>query len=198
MAQVNATEQGITLEVAATGLTARCPLCQRRSRRVNSIYQRTVADLPWSGRPVTLQVRVRRFICQQASCPRRIFAERFPALVAVYARRTYHLCEGQRRVGLALGGEAGARLAAPLGMPTSPTTLLRLERTAPLPPIQPPRIIGIDDWAWRRGHRYGTILVDLERHCPIDLLPHRSAASAAAWLRAHPEITVVSRDRASL
>jgi len=104
-------EHGIVLAVSATRRTARCPLCGRRSKRIHSTYARTLRDLPWSGTPITLQVVVRRFRCGKASCPRRIFAERFPDLVTPYARQTSRWRDALRAIGFALGGTAGARLA---------------------------------------------------------------------------------------
>jgi len=188
----------VTMTVAATGVTALCPLCQRGSVRVHSRYQRTVADLPVSGREVAVVAHVRRFQCLTSSCPRRIFAERLPSLVAPHARKSHGLRQALEQVGFAAGGEAGARLAHTLGMRTSPDTLLRLIRAAPTPDAGQPRIVGIDDWAYKRGLRYGTIICDLERHRPADLLPDRSADSVAAWLRAHPSVEVAARDRGGL
>ncbi len=190
-----ATAERITLRVAASSGPARCPGCQSVSARIHSRYVRTVADVSWGGVPVTLRVLVRRFFCGDAGCPRRIFAERLPRLVERYARRTSALRATLQRIGLALGGAAGARLAAALGLPVGRTTLLTLVRAAPSPAAPPPRIVGIDEWAWRRGHRFGTILVDLERHRVLDLLADRSADSTAAWLAAHPGTMIVARDR---
>jgi transposase len=141
---------------------------------------------------------VRKFVCRNVSCARRIFTERLPDLVATYARNTHRLTASLRAIGIALGGKAGTRRAARLGLPTSATTLVRLVRGSPLPQVQALQAVGIDEWAWRRGHRYGTILVDLASHRLVDLLPDRSAAIVAAWLAQHPSITVVSRDRSRL
>lgn len=159
---------------------------------------RAVADVAWGGVPVTLRVQVRRFFCGHTACPRRIFAEPLSHLVDRYARRSRALRAALQRIGLALGGAAGARLAAALGLPVGRTALLDLIRAAPRPAGEPPRVVGIDEWAWRRGHRFGTILVDLERHVVVELLADRAADSAAAWLRQHPGIAVVVRDRSGL
>ena len=175
-----------------------CPLCGILSDRVHSRYTRTLADLPWQGRTVAVQVRARRFRCAAAGCPRQIFAERLPEVARPRGRRTARLADIQRHIGFALGGEPGSRLAARLSMPTSGDTLLRLLRAAELEPHPPPRVIGIDDWAWRRGQRYGTIVYDLERGQVIDLLPDRSAKAVASWLRRHPSVEVVARDRAGV
>lgn len=184
----------ISLRCAAA--TARCPRCRRRSRRVHSTYSRRIADLPIAGRVVVLRLRVRRFRCPSSRCPRRIFAEQVPGLVSSYARRSLPLRAALQEVGLALGGRPGARLGERLGMTASRTTLLRLVRATPLATLESPRVLGVDDWAWRRGQRYGSILVDLERRRPVDLLPDRSAGGLVTWLREHPGIDVVSRDRA--
>lgn len=188
----------VTLTVAVQGPAAPCPCCQCTSTRVHSRYRRTVADLPVSGRAVAVVVQVRRFRCLAPSCPRRIFAERLPTLVAPHARKSHGLRQALEHIAFAAGGEGGARLSHTLGMPTSPDTLLRLIRAAPCPAAEQPTVIGIDDWAYKRGLRYGTIICDLERHRPADLLPDRSADSVAAWLEAHPSVAVAARDRGGL
>jgi transposase len=116
-------------------------------------------------------------------------------MLASYARRTHRLQSQQLKVAFALGGEASARLLSITGMGTSPDTLLRMIRNADEPKFEIPRVLGVDDWAKRKGHSYGTILVDLESRQPVDLLLERSAASLAEWLKAHPGVEVISRDR---
>ena len=175
---------------------AACPLCHQPRARVDSSYSRRLADLPRQGRILYLHLRVRRFRCTNRDCRRRIFAERL-ALTQPKARRTLRRREIQQQIGLALGGEPGSRLAGRLAMPVSGDTLRRLIRARGGEIASPPRIIGGDDWAWRRGHRYGTIICDLERHRVIDRLPDRTGETLASWLRQHGEgVAVVSRDRA--
>jgi transposase len=187
------------LYIAAHGTKPndRCPDCGRASRAVHSHYRRHPADLPLLESQVRVGLRVRRFYCRNAACARQTFAERLPELVAPRARRTGRLAEAQTRVGVALGGEASSRLLSRLAMPASAATVLRLIRRLPLPETEPPRAVGVDDWAMRKGRTYGTIVVDLERRCVVDLLPDRTAETLAGWLQQRPSIAIVARDRST-
>ena len=187
----------ITLLLRTTSTTACCPGCGVSSHHVHSRYARTVRDLPYQGRPTTLRLTARKFFCRNPDCPRRVFCERLPDLVPRYARSTSRLTDSHRAIALALGGEPGSRLADQLGMPTSPDTLLRRIGQMAMRDAPTPRVLGVDDWAIRKGQKYGTILVDLERGAVIDLLPGRDGATLRPWLEYHPGIEVISRDRAT-
>jgi transposase len=189
------TKTHLTVQVACTLKSASCPLCQQSSERIHGSYGRTVADVPCGGRRVTLALTMRKFVCVTPDCPRKIFTERLSALVQSYARMTNRLSELLQTLGFATCGELGERVAPKLGMHVSGPTLLRRMRAVCIPPPQSVRILGIDDWAWKKGQTYGTILVDLETRRPIELLPDRSTESAETWLRTHPEVDIVSRDR---
>ena len=188
-------DQRITFVLAPSRVTAVCPECHRRSTSVHSGYERTVVDLPWGDRPVHLRLKVRRFRCRNRKCPRRIFVERLPLLAPRYARRTPAQRNALEDFGFTAGGSAGARLAKRRGIIGSRATILRFLHASPLPTVETPRVLGVDDWSLKRGRTYGTILVDLEHHRVVDLLAERTADVLAKWLRGHPGVEIIARDR---
>ncbi len=173
-----------------------CPTCRAISRRVHSHYRRRLSDLPAHGHAVIVEVTVRRFRCIVSNCQRRIFAERLACEAATpFARRTVRLDRIVHCCAVALGGRPAARLARRLMLPVSRDTLLRTVRRHARSYEAPLRVVGVDDWAWKRGLRYGTLICDLERRRVVDLLPDRDAGTVAAWLDAHPGISIIGRDR---
>ena len=187
----------LTLSIATTSPNASCPICGHETWRVHSRYDRHLAEEPVFGHRVCLLMTVRRFFCSGSGCPRRLSTEPLDGFAAKHARTTRRLAQTHLAIASALGGEAGARLAAKTAVPTSPDTLLRRVKRAGAQSAGTPRFVGIDDWAWCKGQRYGTIVVDLETNDVIDLLPDRDAATVRTWLEAHPGIELVSRDRSS-
>ena len=193
---VNCGGREIVVLARAGSRTAFCPLCGFLSRRIHSRYIRQVADLPSAGREVRLRVVTRRFICDASLCRRRVFAERFSSdVLPERSRRTSRLECIVHHLGVALGGRPAASFAKRLMLPVSNDTLLRVVRRRCHPPTEPLTVAGIDDWAFRRNHRYGTIVCDLERRRIVTLLPDREIATSVAWLANHPEIKILSSDR---
>src|SRR5437764_7749315 len=185
----------LVIRIACDFPSMPCPECHQLSARIHSGYQRMVADLPCAGRTVILVLTVRKFVCGTPTCPHKIFTERLPGLVESYARMTSRLITLVQSLGLVAGGQMGTRQADRSGIATTPSTLLRHLMQLPTPVTRAVRVLGVDDFAWKKRFTYGTILVDLERRKIIDVLPDRESATVEAWLKEHPEVEFVSRDR---
>jgi len=188
-------EQMIVLALRLVTSQAACPTCGVLSDRVHSRYTRHPQDLAWAALSVRWHLQVRRFRCRNPVCPRQLFTERLPEVVLPSARRTVRLTEALRDLAFTAGGNAGSHLSAKLGVGSSPSTLLRILRSSGSPAPEAPKVVGLDEWAWRKGRTYGTIMVDLEAHRVLDLLPDCRSEHVADWLRQYPSITVISRDR---
>src|SRR5258707_4411640 len=192
---IQITEHGLVIEVVTVHPTSCCPLCAETSDSIQSHYRRVLRDAPCAGRQVQLVLTVRKFYCRNPYCSRKVFTERLPTFVEPWARMTIRCCQQITSIGLATCGKGGARLAGRLGIQTTRPTILR--RIMDLPDVSAGSVVylGIDDFAFRRGYRFGTILVNLESHRVVDLLPDRQAETAAQWMRQQPDLAVGSRDR---
>jgi transposase len=175
--------------------TALCPVCSTAAHRIHSRYERTVRDLSIQNVQVILHLHVRKFYCDQPNCPRRIFTERLSQVTSPHGRFTFGLRQFLGQLGREQGGASGARSATLQGLQVTARAILRFMQALPLPPTAPPQVIGLDEWAWKRGQRYGAIVVDLERNKPIALLADRSQEVVAGWLKRYPTIQIVARDR---
>ena len=193
--QINAGATMLTVSMTSRLPTSTCPLCGTGASRIHSRYQRTVTDVACGGRQLRLLLTVRKFFCDTPECARKIFTERLLPFLEPWARMTTRLAQALFDIGRATCGKLGARLAGRLGIQTSWITVLRRLLAVPTPAVASVAQLGLDDFSFRRGFRFGAILVDLERHAVLDLLPDRSAATASAWMQQHPEIELVSRDR---
>ena len=183
------------MSLLSTQPCSHCPLCGSAATRIHSRYQRRLADLPSAGQPVRFLLSVRKFFCDMPTCPRKIFAERLASFIAPWARVTTRLFQMVQIIGLATGGRLGVRVTDRMGIQTSRITILRCIMALPTEPVGQVTHIGIDDFSFRRGRRFGTIVVDLQTHEVLDVLPDRTVDTSAAWMAAHPEIDLVSRDR---
>ncbi len=192
---VSQTQEGLQVRVTSNRPSSLCPLCSTPSKAVHSYYRRKPLELPCAGQPIQLLLSVRKFFCHVATCPRKVFTERLPELIEPSSRLTTRLRSLIQAIGLAFNGNGGVRLGEQIGFHLSRMTLVRSLHRLPPPQDESVRVVGIDDFAWKKGKRYGTIILDLETHTILDILPDREAASVKQWLSAHPEVEIVSRDR---
>src|SRR5260370_13315973 len=195
MASISDTSEELLVRMTSHRASSPCPQCAMPSSAIHSSYQRHPRDLPCVGRPIRLVFTVRKFFCRNPDCSRKVFAERLPDFIEASSRLTKRLRTAAQDIRFATCGKGGEQLSDKLGMGISDATLLWSLFLVPLPEVGQVRVVGVDDWSWRRGKRFGSILVNLETHKIVDLLADREAESVKRWLAAHPEVEIVSRDR---
>ncbi len=192
---VSVNENHLEIRVLSNRSFCLCPICSQPSLAVHSYYRRHPMELPCVGRMVKLILSVKKFFCRNTSCKRKVFTERLPEWIEPSSRLTTRLRTLVQAIGLAFNANGGARLGEQIGLHLSRMTVLFSLHLLPLPPVDQVKHVGIDDFAWKRGLRYGTVIIDLDTHSILDILPDREAESVRKWLAAHQEIEVVSRDR---
>ncbi len=195
MTSISDTPEELLVYVTSHRSSSPCPQCSMPSTAIHSSYQRHPQDLPCAGRPIRLLFTVHKFFCRNPNCSRKVFAERLPDFIEASSRLTKRLRTAVQEIGFATCGKGGERLGDKLGMGVSDATVLWSLFLFPLPEVGQVQVVGVDDWSWRRGKRFGTILVNLQTHKIIDLLADREAESVQRWLAKHPEVEIVSRDR---
>jgi transposase len=192
---ISCVDDELEIRVVSNRTSCPCPICSLPSSAIHSYYRRHPIELPCAGRIVRLILCVKKFFCRTESCLRKIFTERLPELIEPSSRLTTRLRTLIQAIGVAFNANGGARLGVQMGIQVSRMTMLFSLHLLTVKPIKPVIHVGIDDFAWKRGLRYGTVIIDLDTHQIIDILPDREAESVRKWLAAHPEIEVVSRDR---
>jgi transposase len=195
MTSISDTPKELLVYVTSHRSSSSCPQCSMPSTAIHSSYHRHPQDLPCAGRPIRLLFTVHKFFCRNPTCSRKVFAERLPDFIEASSRLTKRLRTAVQEIGFATCGKGGERLGDKLGMGVSDATVLWSLFLFPLPEVGQVQVVGVDDWSWRRGKRFGTILVNLQTHKIIDLLADREAESVQKWLAKHPEVEIVSRDR---
>jgi transposase len=190
---------GKQIDIQAQSLQkeSNCPCCGVVSKSIHSHYERTLLDLPWAAYGVRLHLAVRRFRCREKHCERSIFTERFSTWIHSYARRMARVWETVKEMNIETSSNSTARLSQHLHMPASSSAILRKLHALKLPDVKKASVIGVDDFAFTRSQSYGTLIVDLENNQPIDMLPDRMARTLAIWLKAHPEVRIIARDRST-
>ena len=193
--QIDKVSKSIFIELTLISTESACPCCGNISDHHHSNYQRKVTDLSWGELSVTLLLNSNKFFCRYEECPQKVFCERLGRAIKKYARKTSRLLERLKVIALSVGCNPGSRLLSKMSYVVSSSTLLKMLHGIKTEKHKVPKILGVDDWAYRKGGIYGTILVDLEERRPIDLLPDRTASTLKKWLLAHPGVKIVSRDR---